>query len=170
MVCGVCGYFNRGYVCARCGAFICAGTQAARQAAPAPQEQERQLKTDRSLAVFIVLTLITVGIYAIVFYCKMVKDLNTVASRYDGRTTTNFLLVILFSLLTAGIYGLYWFHTTFDRIGDELRRRGIKYDFDAATFWLWGILGMFILVGPFICIHKECKAMNKLCEHYNQYG
>ena len=167
MVCGVCGYFNRGYICARCGAFICAGAQT-RQVVPNPPAQ--RLKTDRNLAVFVVLTLITLGIYGIVFYCKMAKDINTIASRYDGRTTMNFLLVILLSLLTLGIFGFYWFHTTFDRIGDELGRRGIDYAFDAATFWLWGVLGAFIIVGPFICIHKECMAMNKLCEHYNYYG
>ena len=119
---------------------------------------------------FILLSIITLGIYSIVFYYKMADDINTIANRYDGRTTMNYLLVLLLSLVTLGIFGLYWFHTTFDRIGAELERRGIDYPFDASTFWLWHVLGAFIIVGPFICIHKECTAMNKLCEHYNYNG
>ena len=169
MVCSICGSFTRGYICARCGAFACAGSGAQiHHAVPGPPAQ--QLAADRNLVVFIVLSFITLGIYTIVFYYKIVRDINTIASRYDKRTTINFLLVILLSLLTLGIFGLYWFHTTFDRIGDELARRKIDYTFDAVAFWLWGVLGIFIIVGPFVCVHKTCKAMNKLCEHYNYYG
>lgn len=49
-------------------------------------------------------------------------------------------------------------------------RRGIAYDFDASTFWLWGVLGSLIVVGPFIYTHKLLKAMNLLAANYNIRG
>ena len=52
----------------------------------------------------------------------------------------------------------------------ELRRRGIAYDFDASTFWLWGVLGSLIVVGTFINTHKLLKAMNLLAASYNIRG
>ena len=56
-----------------------------------------------------------------------------------------------------------------DQVAD-LRRRGIAYDFDASTFWLWGVLGSLIVVGPFIYTHKLLKAMNLLAANYNIRG
>ena len=82
-------------------------------------------------------------------------DINTIASRYDGKKTMHYCLVLfIFSWLTLGIVPLVWNHKISDRIGAELTRRGIDYQFGAGTFWGWGILGSLILVGPFIYTHK----------------
>lgn len=56
------------------------------------------------------------------------------------------------------------------RIGKELFRRGIDYKFSAATYWLWSVLGAFIIVGPFIYVHKLAKASNKLAVDFNERG
>ncbi len=131
----------------------------------------KQLKTNRSLIKFILLSIITLGIYAIVFYTKVGTDMNKIASRYDNKRTMNFCLVaFVFTLLTCGIVPLVWYHRVSNRIGNELARRGIDYDFNAGTFWLWNILGSLIIVGPFIYQHKLSKAMNLLCEDYNKVG
>ncbi len=130
-----------------------------------------QLKTNRSLVKVILLGLITFGIYPLVVYSEISTSINTIASRYDGKKTMHYALVFfIFSWLTLGIVPLVWSHNISSRIGNELRRRGITYDFSAATFWLWSVLGSLIVVGPFVYIHKLCKAMNLLCEHYNING
>ena len=99
------------------------------------------------------------------------SDINLIASRYDGRKTMHYCLVLfIFSWLTLGIYPVIWTHQLCSRIGNELRRRGIAYDFDASTFWLWGVLGSLIVVGPFIYTHKLLKAMNLLAANYNIRG
>jgi len=96
---------------------------------------------------------------------------NTIASRYDGKKTMNFCLVFfVFSILTCGIAPIVWYHRVCNRTGRELVRRGINYEFNAGIFWLWGVLGSLIVVGPFICFYKQCKAMNLLCEDYNRVG
>lgn len=130
-----------------------------------------QLKTNRSLLKFILLSIITFGIYGLVVMSAVSTDINAIASRYDGKKTMHYCLVVfIFSGLTLGIVPLVWNHKISNRIGNELMRRGISYGFSASTFWLWSILGSLILVGPFIYIHKLLKSMNLLAENYNING
>ena len=115
--------------------------------------------------------MITFGIYGLVVMSAVSTDINTIASRYDGKKTMHYCLVVfIFSWLTLGIVPLVWSHKISNRIGNELARRGVSYGFGASTFWLWGILGSLIIVGPFIYIHKLLKSMNLLAEHYNVNG
>ena len=137
----------------------------------APVPPIRQLKTNRGLLKYILLSIITLGIYSIVFYYCVAEDVNAIASRYDGKKTMNYaLLFFIFSWLTCGIGVLVWNHRISNRIGNELRRRNFDYTFGAGTYWGWGILGSFIIVGPFIYMYKLCASMNKLAESYNVYG
>ena len=80
------------------------------------------------------------------------------------------LVFFLFSWLTFGILPIIWYHNTSSRISAELKRRGIRYSFGAGTFWLWGVLGAFIICGPFIYTHKLLTAMNLLAGDYNIRG
>lgn len=130
-----------------------------------------QLKTNRGLLKYILLSLLTFNIYSLVVMSGISSDINIIASRYDKKKTMNYLLIIfIFSWLTFGIAPLVWFHRLCNRIGAELTRRGIPYTFNAGTFWLWEILGTLITVGPFIFMYKLLKAMNLLCQHYNVNG
>lgn len=131
-----------------------------------------QLKTNRGLLKFILLTLITFGIYALVFYSKVSTDINLIASRYDGKKTMHYcLLTFVVAPITFGIGGIVWCHRISERIGNELARRGIAYGFDASTFWLWNVLGAMLFgIGPFVYLYKLCKAMNLLSADYNTKG
>ena len=130
-----------------------------------------QLKTNRSLVKFILLSLITFGIYGLVVMSSISSDINLIAGRYDGKKTMHFcLLTFVIAPLTFGIGTIVWCHKISDRIGNELRRRNINYSFDASTFWLWNVLGSCIIVGPFIYYHKFFTAMNYLSADYNTRG
>lgn len=130
-----------------------------------------QLKTTRGLLKFILLSIVTLGIYALVYFSSISSDINVIASRYDGKKTMHFcLLAFILTPLTCGIAAIVWFHKISSRIGAELSRRGIHYSFSAADFWLWDVLGALITVGPFVYIHKLSTAMNLLAEDYNING
>ncbi|MCR4779575.1 MAG: DUF4234 domain-containing protein [Ruminiclostridium sp.] len=158
-------------ICSGCG--TAAGNQTVQQniyvqqpAAPAVR-----LATNRGLLKYILLSAITFGIYGLWLLSTVSSDINIIASRYDGRKTMHYcLLVFVVGPLTLGIAVIVWFHRISGRIGDELRRRGIAYSFGASDFWLWDIVGTFILIGPFVYMHKLFKAMNLLSENYNIYG
>ncbi|MCD7101632.1 DUF4234 domain-containing protein [Pseudoclavibacter sp. 13-3] len=131
----------------------------------------RQLPTNRGLLVFILLSIVTLGIYSIVVMTKIGGEINTVASRHDGRRTINFLLVLfLLGWLTGGIFTLIWYHLLSERIGVELRRRGLARQFGASDFWLWNVLGSLIIVGPYVYMYQLLHAMNDLNADYNQRG
>ena len=131
-----------------------------------------QLKTNRGWFKYVFFSLITFGIYSIVAFSTIANDVNTIASRYDGKKTMHFcLLFFLVAPLTLGIAGIVWFHRISKRIGDELVRRGLPYRFGAGSYWGWNTLGLLLAgLGPLIYLHKLCKAMNLLCDDYNARG
>lgn len=129
------------------------------------------LTSNRSLIKFILLNIVTLGIYSLVFYSCISNDINAIAGRYDGKKTMHYcLLAFILTPITLGIAPLVWFHKISARIGAELQRRGIEYNFSASTFWLWNILGSLIIVGPFIYTYKLIIATNRLAEDYNSKG
>ena len=130
-----------------------------------------QLKTNKGLLKTILLSCITFGIYALVVMSSVSNDINIVASRYDGKKTMHYcLLTFIVAPITLGIGGIVWAHKISNRIGAELKRRGIAYNFSAADYWLWNVLGSLIVVGPFVYLHKMFKAVNKMNAHYNVNG
>lgn len=130
-----------------------------------------QLKTNKGLVKCILLSLITFGIYPLVVMSAVSNDINIVASRYDGKKTMHFcLLTFIVAPITFGIAGIVWYHKISNRIGAELKRRGVAYSFSAADFWLWNVLGSLIVVGPFVYLHKMFKATNLMCADYNVNG
>ncbi|HRR36583.1 MAG TPA: DUF4234 domain-containing protein, partial [Clostridia bacterium] len=80
--------------------------------------QVTPLQTNRSLGRFILLSIVTLGIYGIVYFYKVGRDLNTTCSPYDGKKTMHFvLLALLIAPLTAGIGGIVWIHKMSNRVG-----------------------------------------------------
>ena len=137
----------------------------------APSKAPRyQLPDRRGLLKMFFLGLITGGIYNMVIMSRISEEMNMVASRHDGQRTQHYMWVSMLTALTLGIYAFVWIHGLCNRMGGELKRRGIHYKFSAASFWLWNILGSLIIVGPFIYLHKFCKAMNLINRDYNING
>lgn len=127
-----------------------------------------QMKTNRSMLKLILLSILTCGIYAIIFYTTLGEDINMIATRRDGKKTMHYcLLFFLVAPLTLGIGAVVWMHKISNRIGEEARLRGIDTSFGAGSYWLWAVLGSFIIVGPFIYLHQLCKTMNQICENIN---
>ena len=62
-----------------------------------------RLKDDRGLLSYILLSIITCGIYSYYFIYKIAKDVN-VACDGDGQNTSGLAAFILLSMITCGIY------------------------------------------------------------------
>jgi len=128
-----------------------------------------QLKTNRSFGKYFLLNLVTFGIYGLIFYAGIADDIGVIAGRYDGKKTMNFyLLTFIVGPLTFAIAYLVWYHKISNRVGNELNRRGINYNFGAGTYWLWTLL--LPGIGSWIYTAKLAKAMNLLAGHYNVNG
>ena len=125
------------------------------------------LKTNRSVLKLIVLSVLTLGLYSIFFFIPFSFDLDKVNPRRDGSKTFNYLWAFLLSLFTASIVLVFWHHEIATRVEEALYKRHIEYEFGTRSFWGWYFFGSFIIIGPFIYLHKLCQAMNLLCASYN---
>lgn len=138
---------------------------------PAPAGRSMlMLNTKRAWWKMFLLGLITLGIYPSIARDKMINELNITASRYDGVQTLGLLPQNVLSAITLGIYSFVWNHTYANRLGRELRRRGINYKVGAFDFWIFDILLFFTIVCPVIYLHKIIKATNLINENYNRTG
>ena len=127
------------------------------------------LRTNRGLAKFIFLSLLTFGIYGLVVLCHISEEINQVATPRDGKKTMHYAWIFfLLTSITLGIAQLVWYHKLSNRLGDELMARGINYSISAGTYWGWNIFGSLILVGPFIYYYKFFKSMNLINASYNR--
>lgn len=147
---------------------------------PQPQFQSQQpyvprpvapLRTQRGLLKYVLLGLVTFSIYDIWQMSEVGDSLNLLAFKRDGKHTMHYcLMFFLVGWVTLGIGWLVWYHRVSGRIGEEQAAHGLPVTVTASTFWLWGILGSLIAVGPFIYIYKLLHAMNDLSADYNVRG
>ena len=82
-------------------------------------------KEDRSLLIYILLSVVTCGIYGLIFMWSFTNDLNDVSSAKDpdGWRSPNFIIVILLTIVTCGIYSWYWLY----KVGNTIQRSGDDY-------------------------------------------
>lgn len=121
----------------------------------------------RDIGLFILLNIITCGIYSFFFIYKLVQDMNVVCAG-DGDETPGVEYYILFSILTCGIYSFYYLY----KIGNRLEANGRRYNTyiqeNGTTVLIWLILGSwFIGVGYFVAMYIIIKNMNTLARAYN---
>ncbi|MBO5898135.1 MAG: DUF4234 domain-containing protein [Clostridia bacterium] len=126
------------------------------------------LATNRSMWKLMLFNVLTLGIYSIVFFIPFSFDLDRVAPKPDRSKTMNFLFAYILSIFTFSIVMTVWHYHIAERVEEALAERQIDYDFGTNDFWCWGILGGLVIVGTFVYFHKLCRAMNLLCESYNQ--
>ena len=130
--------------------------------------KQPKLQTNRSMWKLMFLSIVTLGIYSIFFFIPFSFDIDKVSPKDDHSKTMNFVFAYILSLFTFSIVLDFWHYEIAGRIEEALSNRNINYNFQTKDFWCWFVLGSLILVGPFVYFHRLCKAMNLLCEDYNQ--
>ncbi len=135
--------------------------------AGAPYAGEK-LQTDRGLLAYIVLTIITCGIYSYYFIYKMAHDVN-IACEGDGESTGGLVKFIVLSIITCGIYAWVWYYKLGNRLSSNAGRYGLTFQENGTTVLLWLLFGAMLCgIGPFIAMNILIKNTNKICEAYNQ--
>lgn len=144
-----------------------AAPQATPVQAPVPGAPVR-LTTDRSLLKYILLTIVTCGIYSWFFLHSMAHDTN-IACEGDGKTTGGLVKFILLTLVTCGIYAWYWYYTLGNRLAANAPRYGLTFPETGTTVLLWFLFGALLCgIGPFIAMNILIKNTNSICAAYNQ--
>ncbi len=127
-----------------------------------------KLQTNRSMWKLMLLSIVTCGIYGIVFFIPFTFDLERVSPARGGKKPMNYVFAYLLSMFTFTLVLMVWHYQIAEKVEEALTRRNIDCDFGTSAFWGWYFFGSFILIGPFVYFHKLCKAMNLLCEDYNK--
>ncbi len=87
----------------------------------------------KNLGTCILLSIITCGIYGIVWFINMVNDLNTASQTpNDSNGTTVFLL----GLVTCGIYQWYWLYKAGEKVNAINRMKGLPHDSSLSILYL----------------------------------
>lgn len=94
----------------------------------------------RDIALCIVLSIVTCGIYGIYWFICLANDVNTVSGTQD----TDGILVFLLTLITCGIYGLYWAYQCGEKIDRVKQSRGIPASNGGVLYLLLYIFGGII--------------------------
>ncbi len=106
---------------------------------------------ERNIAMCIILSIVTFGIYGLVWFFNMNSDARTVS----GDNSISGGKAILFSLLTCGLYMIYWNYKMGKTIYQAEVNKGMQNCSDNSTLYL--ILSIFGLA-----IVSECLIQNEL--------
>ncbi len=87
----------------------------------------------RNIAVSIILSLVTFGIYGLYWQMKMTDETHELS---DRQTTASGGLVVLYTICTFGIYFFYWIYKMFEEINQAKDSRDMQYDENAPIFFL----------------------------------
>ncbi len=128
----------------------------------------QRLKDDRGIVSYIILTIITCGIYGYYFLYKIAHDAN-IACDGDGENTSGLVAFVVLSFLTCGIYAYYWYYKLGNRLAMNAPRYGMNFQENGTTILLWIILGSFLCgIGPLIAMNILINNSNKIFNAYNR--
>lgn len=96
----------------------------------------------RNIAVCIVLTLVTCGIYGIYWIMCLTNDVNTVSGDVNG---TSGGMVVLLTIVTCGIYGIYWAYKQGEKLDFTKNNRGIPSSNSGVLYLILQIFGFGII-------------------------
>ena len=127
----------------------------------------RIIKSNRSLLMYILLSILTLGIYHLYFIYSIARDINEMCEG-DGDHTAGLIVFTILNFVTCGIYSFIWMY----KLGNRLQINADDYkDYfpeNGTTILLWLILGNLICgIGSFIALHIIIKNTNQLARHYN---
>lgn len=77
-----------------------------------------EVKQDRSLLLYVLLSFVTFSVYHFYFMDLWAKDVNILCEK-DGKHTVGVEKMMLFSVLTFGVYKYVWLAEIVDRICDN---------------------------------------------------
>ena len=98
--------------------------------------------TNRNIGLCIVLSLITCGIYGIIWMISINDDVNRVSEDING---TSGGLVFLFTIITCGIYGIYWNYKMGQKLYEAGNKAGNNINDNSIVYLVLSIIGLSIV-------------------------
>lgn len=96
----------------------------------------------RNIAVCIILSIITCGIYGIYWFVMLNDEANTASQ--DPKPTSGGVAVIL-TIVTCGIYGMYWAYKQGEKLDAACTMRGLPTSSRSVVYLVLCIFGLSII-------------------------
>lgn len=126
------------------------------------------ISTNRGLIKYILLSILTLGIYSYWFIYKLAQDVNIMCDG-DGKETGGLFKFILLSFITCGIYAWFWYYAIGNRLAENAPRYNLSFQENGTTVLLWMIFGALLCgIGPFVAMHILIKNTNAIALEYNE--
>ena len=126
------------------------------------------LRVDRDIWIYILLSIVTCGIYSYWYIYQMAQDTNIICHD-DGEETQGLAVFILLSIITCGIYSYYWMYKLEERLQYNGPRYGVPIQERGSDILLWLVLGIFTCgICYYFGLHILMQNLNKLSEAYNR--
>ena len=125
-----------------------------------------KIKKNRNFVIYLILTFLTGGLYMILFWWGFIKDMNLICGE-EGESP-NSILVLIFSVITCGIYYFYWMYKHSERIKNTAPRYNVRIKQSSESILLWAIVGTIfafgfgILLGQYFMINNFNKLTNAI--------
>lgn len=127
------------------------------QEPPRPQYEGPHIE-NRNIALYIILSIITCGIFGLYWLYCIVTDLNA-ASNEQNPTSGG--MVIVFTIITCSIYWLYWLYKAGQQVSTAKQLRNLQPDSNASIIYL--VLGIFQLgIVSYALIQNELNSLSNL--------
>ena len=127
-----------------------------------------KLNTNRSLVAYILLTIITCGIYGFYFVYSLAHDVN-IACHNDGERTPGLATYLILSFITCGFYSLYWEYKVVNRIYNNQKQYNLNIVENGTTVLMWRLFGALICwLGTYVGINILINNANMICKAYNE--
>ena len=132
-----------------------------------PVEGNRLMTTNRSLLKYLILSIITCGLYSFFFIHGVAKDVNEMCKN-DGDKVGGLVAYIILSYLTCGLYSIYWQYKIANRLQANAPSYGLYFSENGTNILLWYLVGWLLcLIGPFIAMNIVIKNTNRMAAAYN---
>ncbi|MBO5336262.1 MAG: DUF4234 domain-containing protein [Lachnospiraceae bacterium] len=96
---------------------------------------------ERNIAVCIILSIVTCGIYGIYWFICLNNDANTASNTF----TTSGGVAFLLSIVTCSIYYFYWAYKQGEKIDAAKQSRGMESSNSGIVYLLLSIFGLGII-------------------------
>lgn len=139
--------------CANCGAPVAGAAEPTRSAEPNQNNQSNPTYTvtggyranikKRDIAIAVILSIVTCGIYGLIWFINIINDLNVAAQTPEDKSAG---MIILLSIVTCGIYGYIWLYKAGEKIDSIRQMNGEAPQSSSLLYLLLCIFGLSIVV------------------------
>ena len=127
----------------------------------------KKLKDNRKFFPYVLFGYLTGGIYCPFALHGLVKDIKEICKE-DGIKSTGPFTMILLTIVTLGLYPLFWYYRLGDMLRRAAKRREIRTEMNGGYMVLCYIVSLFVFgIALLIGLNQVFKLTNDLAADYN---